>query len=52
MLNLTDKSYFVVFFCLLNCFKQAQAQQGFVMNFQMVKNHSKLRTDAFAEFTG
>ena len=31
---------------------ESKAQQGFVMNFQMVKNHSQLTTDAFAEFTG
>ena len=45
------KHYFLFFFCLYHM-KDAKAQQGFVMNFQMVKNHSQLTTDAFAEFTG
>ena len=52
MLNLTNKPYLFVFLCLLYGLNEAQAQEGFVMNFQIVKNHSKLTTDAFAEFTG
>ena len=52
MINLSrEQKYFFIFLCL-HVVNESKAQQGFVMNFQMVKNHSQLTTDAFAEFTG
>ena len=47
----SKQQYFSIFLFLYGI-KGSEAQSGFVMKFQNLKNHSKLTTDAFAEFTG